>query len=156
MDEPSKSCYFFSSGVNSTCWRENAALEWRSWELWLENTCRMVSLLLRSWRRPSLSSPWEKPFCRIMVTPNTPGTFYACFLMQRKTWHHYAFKKDNKWTLKARRACRHRSMELSHYVASADARGRALRSEEMLTEQESDPTLLCCCLWDFWWLYTDH
>ena len=85
--------------VHSTCWRGNAALEWRSWRLWLKNTSRMGSLFQTSWRKQSPSSPWEKPCCHTTATPNMQETFYVCFLTQRKTWLHCAFKAELEWTI---------------------------------------------------------
>lgn len=86
----------FLSGVNSTCWRGNAAPVWRSWRLWLENTFRMGSLLQTSWRKRCHSSLWERPCCRTTATLNIQGRFYVSFLPQRKTWLHCAFHDDRE------------------------------------------------------------
>lgn len=93
----------FLPGVNSTCWRGNAALEWRSWKLSLKNTCRTGSPCQTSWRRQSVSSRWERRCCHTTVTPNIQGTFCACFLMLRRTWLRCAADEDQEWTIKSHR-----------------------------------------------------
>lgn len=100
--------FLLLSGVNSTCWRGNAAPGWRSWRLWLESTCRTGSPSQTSWRKQRPSSRWEKPCCHTTATPNIHGTSCACFPTQRKTWLHCAVKdrtRREKLTLRNQWKC---------------------------------------------------
>lgn len=81
-------------GGSCTRWRGNAALEWRSWRLWLKVTCRTGSPSQTSSTKPSPS--WGNPCWRTAATPDSLQTFLACFLTPRTTWLHCVFTEEQE------------------------------------------------------------
>lgn len=101
----SNCCNFVFADANSAWWRRNALMLWRSWRLWSWSMCRAGSQCQTWWRKQSPCSPWGKPCWHTTATPNTPETFYGCFLTQRKTWLHSAAEHQRERTLKIALSC---------------------------------------------------